>query len=254
MLNLEIQQAAPDDAENVVELLRRSFRPEDLGLTIYGCHGIEAYLRLEFAQPREFSTSTYLVARIAGQLAGFVEFRLLDGGPHVNYIAIDSAWQKIGIGSELLSAALKTRGTNSSPRLTLDVFEHNQTALNWYMAKGLRALRRTAFWTVALPPGEIESHWRVAGFALSEVTHSVLGFSSFNLIGPGRTFSVGRLARRWFRITEREFLHCRPALVALHCIEPGREVLFVGEEEAIPPDLRTYCSPILWSLQMELPL
>jgi GNAT superfamily N-acetyltransferase len=234
-----IRQALPADAGEVVTLVCQSFRREDLSLTIFGCSGIAEYLRREFAAPR----SLYLVAEMEGRIGGFLEMRT---GPSLNYIAIGHGHRGKGIGRELLSAALAGA---EGPRLTLDVFEHNTSALGWYRKLGFQNYGRTALWRVPAvdcPPAPVY----LSGLSQADATHRSFGFSSFTLSSGGRDFTIGRLGERWFLITDREFLSNPGALQVLATIDPGREILFRGDAPS------TLSEPLLWSLRMEhsLPL
>jgi GNAT superfamily N-acetyltransferase len=234
-----IRQASPPDAGEVVDLVRQSFRPEDLALTIYGCSGIAEYLRREFAAPR----NAYLVAETEGRMDGFLEMR---PGPSLNYIAIDRAHRGKGIGRELLFSALA--GAAGS-RLTLDVFEHNTPALAWYQKLGFQNYGRTAIWRVQAvdcPPAPVY----LSGLSQADTAHRVFGFSNFALSSGGRDFTIGRLGEHWFFITDRALLSDSGVLRALRTIDSSREILFRGEALPIPGE------PLLWSLRMEhsLPL
>lgn len=250
MRPMTIRLAAPEDADAVVALIRQSFRPQDLDLTIYGCAGISAYLHMEFALPRAFSASAYLVAVIEDRIAGFVEMRAGESGPYLNYIATSPAWRGAGVGREMLAAALREIDPPAGSEFTLDVFEHNQIALDWYRRSGFRSLERMAFWCVAdgvlaQPPcGALAERVRILDLPQADATHRAFGFSSFRLADRGRAFTIGRLGERWFRVTEGELLRRPEVLHALQSLDPHREILFHGAGETA--DL----SPLLWSIRM----
>jgi ribosomal protein S18 acetylase RimI-like enzyme len=248
--SMTIRPAAPADADEIADLVRESFRPGDLGLTIYGCAGIAAYLRMEFALPRAFSASTYLVAAIEDRLAGFVELRAVDNGVCLNYIATSREWQRAGVARDLLAAALREADPVTGSELTLEVFEHNEAALGWYRRSGFRRQGRTAFWRVLPGNGGAEGPVRITGLPQADVVHRVFGFSQFNLSHGGRTFAVGRLGESWFRVTDGGLLNYPEALCALRSLDSRREILLAGAEEAIPRAVREGCSPILWSIRM----
>jgi ribosomal protein S18 acetylase RimI-like enzyme len=240
---MTIRPAEPGDAGEVVALVRQSFRPQDLDLTIYGCAGIAAYLEMEFALPRALSASAYLVAAIEGRIAGFADMRATDTGICLNYIATSPDWRGIGVGRELLAAALRAIDPPAGSLFTLEVFEHNQAALDWYRRSGFHRLGRMAFWRVA-DGGAPAGHVRVVDLPQADVTHRAFGFSSFRLAHGGRTFTIGRLGERWFRVTEGELLRRPEALRALQSLDPRREILFHGAGETAS------LSSLLWSIRM----
>jgi GNAT superfamily N-acetyltransferase len=234
-----IRQALPSDAGEVVDLIRQSFRPEDLALTIYGCTGIVEYLRREFAAPR----NAYLVAEIEGRMGGFLEMR---PGPSLNYIAIDRAYRGKGIGRKLLFAALT--GAEGS-RLTLDVFEHNAPALAWYQKLGFQNYGRMALWRVPAVDCPLAPVY-LSGLSQADAAHRAFGFSNFALSSGGRDFTIGRLGERWFMLTDYALFAHPAAMRALQTIDSSREILFRGKTPPIP------AKSLLWSLQLEhsLPL
>jgi GNAT superfamily N-acetyltransferase len=243
-----IRPAAPGDADEVVALVRQSFRPEDLGLTIYGCTGMPAYLRLEFARPRSVAASVYLVAAIDNRVAGFVELRRGERGPCLNYIVTNPCWRRAGVARGLLEAALWEADAPAGSELTLDVFEHNETARNWYQRAGFRCLQQMAFCRVVPGDGPAEKRLRISGLPQADVTHRAFGFSSFAMTHGGRSFTIGRLAERWFRVNDGELLRYPETLRALQAVEPHRGFLFHGAEEAVAG--QEGCSSLLRSIRM----
>ena len=255
---LNIRPAVPPDADDVVALVRQSFRPADLDLTIYGCAGIAEYLRTQFALTPDVPSSTYLVATIEDCISGFVELRGTGRGLCLNYIVIHPDWRGAGVARELLATALRHRRPPAGSEFTLDVFEHNHAAMSWYSGMGFQRLGRKAFWRVELqgcaPPEDPvgEGPVRITGMSQANTTHDAFGFSSFMLspLQPARTFTVGRLGERWFRVTDEEFLRHSQAVRVLTAIDPRREILFHGAEEAIPTAIRERCTPLLWNIHM----
>ena len=243
---MTIRPAAPGDAREVVALIRESFRPQDLALTIYGCAGIAAYLQMEFALPRSFSPSVYLLAVIEGGIAGFIEVRRGERGPHLNYIATRRACRGAGVGRALVDAALREADPPAGSQFTLDVFEHNQVAFDWYRRSGFRILERRAFWRVPAQPAAsaAERDVRIPDLPQADAAHRVFGFSRFRLAHRGRAFMVGRLGARWFRLTEGDLLRCPGALGVLSSLDARREILFQGAGETAG------CFPLLWSIRM----
>ena len=244
---LTIRRATPSDAIAIAALVRESFRPADLDLTIYGCAGIAAYLAMQFALPPTFSPSAYLVAETANRIAGFVEMRARENGLCLNYIATSPACRGAGVARELLAVALRALQPPADAAFTLDVFEHNQIALDWYRRMGFRPIEHLAFWQFSPPSAtNTAEQVRILDLPQADVTHGAFGFSSFHLVHDGRTFPIGRLGDRWFRITESELLRRTAALRALHSLDPHREFLFFGAGQETAG-----LSPLLRSIRMK---
>lgn len=96
-------------------------------------------------------TDTILVAEADGQLVGYVKFGEVeipeveadpgDGGLHRVYV--ETAQHGRGIGRELVHAALSHPRLQSAPRVYLQVWEENRTAVGLYESLGFRTVGTT---------------------------------------------------------------------------------------------------------------
>jgi ribosomal protein S18 acetylase RimI-like enzyme len=249
---LSIRRATPGDAAQVVALVRESFRPRDLGLTIYGCSGVAAYLDAEFATPREVARSSHLVSVAEGPIAGYIEMRRSPGGLWLNYIATDPGWRRRGIGTALIRDGLAACGEAPGTKWILDVFDHNAQARRWYEAMGFRTVARLGFWRIenrSTPlPGVSAA---IVGLPQADAAHQRFGFSRFTVAERERSFKVGRLGERWWRITDPEILRAPGALSALRRIEPFRELLLCCPESCFEPGAGPGCERLLTSVRYE---
>ena len=96
-------------------------------------------------------TDTILVAEADGQLVGYVKFGEVeipevdaepgDGGLHRVYV--ETAQHGRGIGRELVHAALSHPRLQAAPRVYLQVWEENRTAVGLYESLGFRTVGTT---------------------------------------------------------------------------------------------------------------
>ena len=96
-------------------------------------------------------TDTILVAEADGQLVGYVKFGEAeipevdaepgDGGLHRVYV--EAAQHGRGIGRELVHAALSHPRLQAAPRVYLQVWEENRTAVGLYESLGFRTVGTT---------------------------------------------------------------------------------------------------------------
>ena len=249
---LSIRRAIPGDAAQVVALVRGSFRPQDLGLTIYGCSGVASYLDAEFATPREVARGSHLVSVAEGRIVGYIEMRRSQGELWLNYIATDPGWRRRGIGGALIRDGLAACGEAPGTKWVLDVFDHNAQARRWYEAMGFRTVMRLGFWRIenrATPFPGVSAV--IVGLPQADAAHERFGFSRFTVAGRERSFKVGRLGERWLRISDPEILRAPGALSALRRVEPSRELLLCCPESCFEPGAGPGCERLLTSVRYE---
>jgi ribosomal protein S18 acetylase RimI-like enzyme len=255
MKNVNIRPADPGDADAVVEVVRESFRPGDLELTIYGCPGIAAYLRRQFEAAR-FSSLPPLVAEVERSVIGFAELRRTRSSLTLNYIAVRGSWQGHGIAATLLSRALEQAGYAAGEPLSLEVFEHNTAARDWYARMGFETRLGMNFLRAHMPLDGGRRGAIVESMPQAEVCHEQFGFSTFTVGLGSKSFSVGRLGSRWFKITDPALLTSPGVLDLLARIDAERELLAVIPDTAPHYGGRLEFKPIIRALKMRccLPL
>ena len=255
MRNVNIRPAEPRDAEAVVGLIRESFRSQDVELTIYGCRGISEYLRRQFAAST-FSAPPALVAEANGSIAGYVELRRTCSSLSLNYIAIDCKWRGHGIASALLNRAMGQADCADGESFTLEVFEHNTAAREWYTRLGFESVHRINILRARMPRGGYYRGAVLEGMPQADVCQEQFGFSSFTITVGAESFSVGRLGSRWFRISDPGLLGSPEALGILARMDTGRELLVIAPDNATHIKGYLEFEPLLSALKMHrcLPL
>jgi ribosomal protein S18 acetylase RimI-like enzyme len=257
MQNVAMRRAAGSDAPAVASLVRRSFTAGDLALTIYGCSGIVEYLRTRFDSPASASLTQSLVAESGGVVVGFIELRTDASGVFLNYIATADRVRSQGVGKLLLGHALAEINAAPGTPLTLDVFSHNERARSWYSKLGFQRVGSRGFWQGQVDPARCaDSRFTILDLRQGDACQATFGFSTLTLAEAGQRFTVGRIGRSWFRISDTRLL-CRPdVLSGLVALEPERKLLVQMGEAEVHADLPLELKLLLRSdrLQATLPI
>jgi ribosomal-protein-alanine N-acetyltransferase len=122
--SLEIRRLTYSDLPEVIAIERRAF-PTAWSLAMFV---------LELSKP----SGICLAALWRGRLVGYLICSRYDTVWHVMNVAVDSATQRMGIGSALL-AELYVRVGDDEARYTLEVRRSNAVAIHLYEREGFRA-------------------------------------------------------------------------------------------------------------------
>jgi len=144
---LSIEQVTVADAPWLADLAARSFAaafaeqndPDDLRAYIE-----EAFSRERIAHEIETDGSSFFVARIGGEPAGYLKLnrgeaqteRVEGDTLEIERIYVDEAWQGHGVGKALMDFALSRAREAGCEALWLGVWENNFRALEFYRRYG----------------------------------------------------------------------------------------------------------------------
>ncbi len=233
-----IRPARVEDAPQIVDVVRSGIDPDLVEMTIYGCRGIGAYV-VEQIQARPNGGDTlYTVACDGANVLGCVEMRLLPQGLFLNYISVLPEVRSMGLGPRLLSAAIEGSGRAGLQTISLDVFEHNTRAREWYERLGFELEDASEWWQIAPERSSAASGSLVVGWPQARVCWERFGFGQFRLVAENGGYDVGLLGDRWFRLTQPEALSDRSVLSALRAIDSSRGVLAIVSAGSVSAGLR----------------
>jgi len=250
---LRIELARPEDAGAIVEIIRRGFRPEILDRFIYGCDGVERYVR-DLIRAHPVTDTTFLVARDAGRVGGCIEMRGLPDRLFLNYVAVLPEVRAARIGSRLLATAIERCGRAGQHAMSLDVLEDNTVARGWYDRLGFTEVSETTWWTLPLLTGDEVSEEGVPGVPQQAVCHQAFGFSSLDLSIAGQVLRVGLLGDRWFRLTGPRHVLDERLHAALRGIDASREVLALLPAEETPESMPSVAERVTATLRLSVEL
>jgi GNAT superfamily N-acetyltransferase len=222
---IAIRAALPDDAAGIVTVIRGGFAPSLLDLFIYGCPGIDRYVREQICAEAGGCDTTYDVAVRHGGIIGTIEMRALPDRLFLNYVAVAPDVRSSRLGTRLLCAAFERVARPAHRLMALDVHEDNAVALRWYDALGFVTRTTTEWFVLPLPAAASAAPGRVTGAPQAAVCHAAFGFSRITVSTPTGSHDVGMLGGRWFRITSRAALDNASLVAALRAVDPARRVL-----------------------------
>lgn len=250
----QIRPAEERDADAIVAIIRQGFAAERLGLFIYGCDGMARFVSYQIAAQQAGSDTVYAVADDGDRVIGCVELRIFERELFLNYIAVKRECQERGFGSRLLRAAIERVHSPRQTTMPLDVLDDNP-ARQWYARLGFTEGTATSWWDWPIAEaGERGLYYTVADFPSARTCHAVFGFGQFRLRTSAGEYMVGLLSDRWFRVTQPTALRDPAVPVALRTIDPGRRLLALIPEEAVPHTAGERPRLLARTLRMTAPL
>ncbi len=229
-----IRPAAPEDAAEIVAVIREGLSPPLLELCIYGCSGIAKYVAGQIGVQDRGGSAYYVAAVCAGRVEGCVEMRRLPGCLFVNYIAVRPELRGQGLGGRLLRTALGQGDSRQAGLCALDVFDFNTRALQWYQRLGFRQQQGTVWWQASLAAAEPASIV-LTDYAQAQVSQREYGFSQFGLVAAGQRHEIGRLGENWYRLTSPAALKAPGVVAELRRLAPQRRLLLLSKTDYAPP-------------------
>ena len=132
--DVTLRLAQPRDATTIAHMSKRL---------------IEAGLRWSWTPERvakqiRYRESVVLTARAEGQLAGFAIMQFADTSAHLDLLAVDPRYERLGIGRRLLEWLEETAVTAGTFVIALEVRAANVGARRFYKSLGYREVRLIA--------------------------------------------------------------------------------------------------------------
>ena len=233
-----IRSARENDAGGIVGAIRDGFDPSLLRMFIYGCDGIEWYVRAQIRLRDAGCDTVYTVACAEERIVGCVELRRFPGELFLNYISILADFRSHGLGKHLLKTAIAASRSAGQTGMSLDVLDRNVVARAWYEKLGFTPRYATGWWDVPIPPGGEELPFLLSGCPQADLCQEAFGFSQFRMTTSIGSYEIGRLGKEWFRVVRPEALADPAVATALRRLDPSRRVLAllkVEEDAFFPP-------------------
>jgi ribosomal protein S18 acetylase RimI-like enzyme len=223
---MQSHDAAPEDAGQIVHVMRQGYDPAWLDVMLYGCEGVEHHVEAQI-RLGQASQYRYRVQRQAGEIVGVAEFRFLGKTLSLNNIVVLPAGQGAGVGRTLLREMVREAKQQGRTTLSLDVLETNVRAMDWYRRLGLETTSARSYWLGTLPRAASSDSFVIPDLPQADAVHARFGFSEFSVEGQERTVRVGRLGMRYFRLLGRQTAGDRDLLAFLGALEPERKLLAI---------------------------
>jgi ribosomal protein S18 acetylase RimI-like enzyme len=253
-MQIKIRYAEQRDVRRIIEIVNQGFDNVLLDAMIYGCKGIDKYLSYQFKLPQSLSDKVYIVAENSDGVIGFVEFRIYPDMLFLNYIGIDKSSRKNSLASYLLSQSELMIRKKCHKKMQLDVFFDNQVAKNWYEKIGFTSITSSNWLSVSFEAESRLKNSKISGFPQAILCSEKFGFSEFLLSTPIRTYNIGLLGDKWFRVTQSQIFHDPDALSGLKKLSSTRKILALCSDEDldnIPSHAEHFCRPIRMSISLD---
>ncbi|MGA2796669.1 MAG: GNAT family N-acetyltransferase [Thermoguttaceae bacterium] len=223
--------AAPVHSESIVTAVREPFDAEVLELCIYGCEGITKYVARQIAVQSQGGDEHFSAAFADDEFAACAQLRRSPDKLFLNYIVVRPAFRSQGLASRLLAKAVTFAGAENRREIVLDVFADNAIPLAWYERLGFQRISTAAWRTIPLIPGD-EVPVVLSDYPQAEACQREYGFSKFGVWAGGRSYNIGRLGTKWYRLTQPEALEAPGLTALLSRLDPGRNVFLLAADNA----------------------
>ena len=253
-MQIKIRYAEKRDVCRIIEIVKQGFDNILLDAMIYGCKGIDKYLSYQFELPQSLSDKVYIVAENSDGVMGFVEFRIYPDTLFLNYIGIDKSSRKNSLASYLLNQSELMIRKKCHKKMQLDVFFDNQIAKNWYEKIGFTSITSSNWLSVSFEAESKLKNAKISDFPQAILCSEKFGFSEFLLSTPIRTYNIGLLGDKWFRVTQSQIFHDSDALSGLKKLSDTRKILALCNDEDldnIPSHAEHFCRPIRMSISLD---
>lgn len=247
---LRFRHAEPSDVAVIISLVLSSFTDFRLEKMIYSCSGISDFINSQITCDDQYSDTVYYVALKNEVVVGFVQFArdVINSKLYLAYICIAAEFHRQNIGKKLINYAIKSESRDIS-MIALDVFSENARALKWYSRLGFKEVYRKQ-WTVVDPNPCIAMGAVIKGRPQHIMSHKQFGFSQFQIVTKLRSYDVGMLESRYFRVSDVDLFDDDQAVAVLQRIESGCRFLLMG---ALPTNAKVLKSETMpESIHMEI--
>jgi GNAT superfamily N-acetyltransferase len=215
------------------------FPREKVARTIYGSGKVHHYLASLVELADLVSEHILWGAWIGQTLAGYIHARQLERNWHLNEIATLPRHQGKGIGRSLFRKWIELGQARGFNGYSLDV-DPNSRAYQSYLRRGFEITKTSWTYEKQLPSvavsrrsGELtaknvaDAAMELSEWESAQAWQKTYGFSRFRLTRQGKTWSIGRLGTKYFRVNEPVPLSVEQTLVR---VDPNRQLIIVTNQ------------------------
>ncbi|WP_026576798.1 GNAT family N-acetyltransferase [Bacillus sp. UNC438CL73TsuS30] len=233
-MEIRIEALKNKDVHLIPKLIESGMNKDIFPLTIFSSIGYEAYLKKLLTIPEEFRRVKLYGAFINDQLAGYTEWRILKNHLFLNNIYVLHEYQGLGIGRSLLvKHGYKLLDENRKSNLSLDVFDNNTKAMNWYEKIGF-VKKNSTYWYVREQPFVTTSNCfnecYIENYPNAEVDQKAFGFSMLTCTTRNGVYQIGRINHQLYRLTNPKSIHDDDLLHCLYKLDSKRKLLLMESE------------------------
>ena len=240
--NVRFQKLERDAAAQIVDIHRNAFDSEAIALSIFVSSKITAFISSLFGD----SSHDFTGAFVDDELVGYAHVRIVDGQPHLNYIAMKEDHQSTGVGSDLLKYLLKQARQSGYSQFTLDVPGSNESVREWYSRSGFHEVSCDNIFVAedhGVKPAD------AAQVSISYTDSQQERLQEFEIaecrVTVGQTdYDVGVIGDVLFRVGQD---HGEDLLTALHLLDPNRTIVIT-----LPSDVALDCNARLMETSIRM--
>ena len=133
---LKVRFADNNHADSIVSMIKNSFIANVIDATIYGCKGMQLFVKEQISVPNNLADTIYIVAEKDSEIIGCIEFRKIQDIIFLNYICTSQKSRHKGLGRIMLREAILMARKTHHKKISLDVFCDNKIAKTWYKKLG----------------------------------------------------------------------------------------------------------------------
>lgn len=220
-----IRLARKNDSVGIARLMKESYDPSVLAVTIYGCDGIKHYLDAQLSLPDGLADARYVVAIDGDDIVGFAECKYVRSALFLNYICTSRESRGSGLAPQMLREATRLVREEGQSTMYLDVFRDNTNAWEWYRKMGFSPTSQTAWWRIPLRSAPGKKPGRISGHAQADACQRAFGFSNLTVTTSQRSYLIGKLGSSWFKTNQPCLLNDDEAMASLALLDSKRVLL-----------------------------
>ncbi len=190
--NYSIGLLQKSDVRSFIQIIRKSFIPDYLILSIYRARGIENFISSEI--DNYFSPYRYFVVSENKRIVGCAEFKIIrdKNSFFLNIIAVDNEFKGRGIGKVLLNYGIAYFLKRGFTKIQLDVYQDNKVALRLYNSLGYKRLHIMSLYKFLLGSSDIEhNNFFLLNFPQYKDLKRRFGFSYLDLMIDENSIRLG---------------------------------------------------------------
>ncbi|MGG3468167.1 GNAT family N-acetyltransferase [Neobacillus pocheonensis] len=233
-MKIRIEPLGMNNAHLIPILIESGMNKDIYSLTIFSAKGYGEYIKNLLTIPEENRRVKMYGAFVDDHMAGYTEWRIFENNLFLNNIYVFPEYQGMGIGKSLLvTHGYKLLDKYGKSMMSLDVFENNSEAVNWYEKIGF-VKKDSTYWYVKeqlpLTSGIDTYESYIENYPNAEAEQKAYDFSMFTCTTRKGVYQIGRIKNQFYRLTNPKFLQDLDLLQFLYQIDPKRKLLLLTNE------------------------
>lgn len=233
-----IKRATPDQAALIYDLKVQAFGDNYLSYTIYQAPQSVQHIRRLISQGAHQTDQDFFVIEREERVLGYYHAMRRGVEYFLNYIAVGKGLRQLGLGRTLLDSYESYGRAIGCSHLSLDVFESNVLARDWYLAHDYRQVGASIHVRMTITDPRFGAPELVCDpDALREALEAERewGFSKVELVGPSESVMVGLIGGKACKVLAFAGLSVEMAAATVcHRFFTDRSVLIVSALPRVP--------------------